>query len=140
MEYPELYVRFLYHFNVDRDYYECHEVMEELWLEEGRYKLYQGLLQVAVGLYHHQNNNISGSIKLFEAGVTKLEGYPDDALGINLRKIKNNARQYLNKLYRYQESPFSCYHLDIEILDPNLKEQVERMQQAERMENEMETD
>ena len=34
--YSPLFVKFIHHFNGDRDYYECHEVLEELWMEEGR--------------------------------------------------------------------------------------------------------
>ena len=33
--YDEKFVHFIVLFNVDQDYFECHEVMEELWLEEG---------------------------------------------------------------------------------------------------------
>jgi predicted metal-dependent hydrolase len=128
MNYPELYVRFLYHFNVDRDYYECHEVMEELWLEEGRDRLYQGLLQVAVGLYHHSNNNISGSIKLFEAGIGKLVNHPDEALGIDLGKIRKESLEYVKKLYRFDEKPFEFYDLTIDILDDQLADKVKALQ------------
>jgi predicted metal-dependent hydrolase len=120
MDYPDLYVRFLYHFNVDRDYYECHEVMEELWLEEGRDLFYQGLLQVAVGLYHHENNNITGSIKLFEGGISKLLNYPDEILGIDIGKLKNESTDYLKKLYRIDQEPFNFYPLTIEVLDDHL--------------------
>lgn len=29
--YPPEYIEFLYHFHCDRDYFECHEILEELW-------------------------------------------------------------------------------------------------------------
>ena len=61
--------------------------MEELWLEEGRNPLYQGLLQVAVGLYHHHNGNTSGSKKLLTLALEKLMAYPEEALGINLGRL-----------------------------------------------------
>ncbi|TXK86024.1 DUF309 domain-containing protein [Paenibacillus sp. N3.4] len=125
--YDRLYVAYLYYFNEKRDYFECHEVMEELWLEEGRSPLYQGLLQVAVGLYHHANGNVSGSIKLFSAGLNKLSSYPDDSLGINLGKIKEDSQIYLDKLLLFKERPFEAYDLDIEILDHNLVEQLEKV-------------
>jgi predicted metal-dependent hydrolase len=124
MEYPDLYIRFLYHFNVDHDYYECHEVMEELWLEEGRDLLYQGLLQIAVGLYHHSNNNITGSIKLFEGGISKLADYPNETLGIDLRRIRNESIEYLQKLMDISQNPFEFYPLHIHIMDDHLTELV----------------
>ena len=95
--YDRLYVEFLYYFNVEQDYFECHEVMEELWLEEGRFPLYQGLLQAAVGLYHFTNDNISGAIKLFQGGIEKMERYPDYDLGIRLDKFIADCREYLRK-------------------------------------------
>ncbi|QHT64012.1 DUF309 domain-containing protein [Paenibacillus lycopersici] len=75
-------------FNTDRDYFECHEVMEELWLEEGRNLLYQGLLQAAVGLHHWRNENFSGAVKLFKQADSKLVQYPDEQMGIDLRRLR----------------------------------------------------
>src|SRR6476660_9740070 len=102
--YDRLYVAYLYYFNELRDYFECHEVMEELWLEEGRSPLYQGLLQIAVGLYHHANGNVSGSIKLFSAGLDKLAPYPVDSLGIDLGRLINESTTYVTKLHRIKEA------------------------------------
>jgi predicted metal-dependent hydrolase len=98
MNYSYLYLLFMYYFNVKRDYYECHDVMEELWLEERRDKFYQGLLQVAVGLYHFRWNNLKGSVLLFEGAVEKLGPCQD------------------------------VYDLTIEFVDEELKEMVESIQ------------
>lgn len=123
MGYDPLYVQFLHYFNRERDYFECHEVMEELWLEEGRDPLYQGLLQVAVGLYHARNTNISGAIKLLTGAVEKLERYPEHRLGIDLDKLIADSREYLERLQSEGES-FSFYDLDIVITDPQLAGEV----------------
>lgn len=123
-KYDRLYVAFLYYFNVERDYFECHEVLEELWLEEGRYPLYQGLLQVAVGLYHHGNGNVGGAIKLFSQAVDKLRLYPADSLGIDLGRVLADSEAYLAKLRRIEAEPFAPYDLDIAVLDPELSEAV----------------
>ncbi|NRF90799.1 DUF309 domain-containing protein [Paenibacillus frigoriresistens] len=120
--YDRLYVAYLYYFNDQRDYFECHEVMEEIWLEEGRSPLYQGLLQVAVGLYHHANGNVSGSIKLFSAGLDKLAPYPAHTLGIDLERLIRDSGEYLNKLMRVEQEPFAPYDLTIQILDDELGE------------------
>src|SRR5206468_13126286 len=85
--YDRLYVQFIYYLNVARDYFECHEVMEELWLEEGRDPLYKGLLQVAVGLYHYQNGNPNGSVKLLTGALQKLNGFADVELGLDLKRL-----------------------------------------------------
>lgn len=124
--YDILYVEFLYFFNIERDYFECHEVMEELWLEEGRNPLYQGLLQVAVGLYHYRNGNAGGAIKLFSQGIEKLEYYPPITLGVDLRRLIADAQVYVDKLVAMEE-PFPFYDLDIVIVNSDLAAMVEEL-------------
>jgi uncharacterized protein len=114
-------VDFIYYFNIKRDYFECHEVMEELWLEEGRAPLYQGLLQIAVGLYHHWNGNVGGSIKLFSQGIDKLQHFPSPILGIDLAKILVESKIYVSKLHHIDTEPFEFYDLTIELVDPLLE-------------------
>lgn len=128
-DYDRLYVKFLYYFNVIRDYYECHEVLEELWLEEGRNPLYQGLLQVAVGLYHHHNGNTSGSKKLLTLALEKLMAYPEEALGINLGRLIEDCHHYLKKLHCIETVPFKPYDLDIHIIDDNLQIRMNELKQ-----------
>jgi predicted metal-dependent hydrolase len=118
--YDRLYVDFIYYFNIERDYFECHEVMEELWLEEGRAPLYQGLLQIAVGLYHHWNGNVGGSIKLFSQGIDKLQHFSSPILGIDLAKIVEESRVYVEKLLNMELKPFEFYDLNIDLVDPAL--------------------
>jgi len=119
--YDRLYVDFIYYFNIERDYFECHEVMEELWLEEGRKPLYQGLLQIAVGLYHHWNGNVGGSIKLFSQGIEKLQHFSSPILGIDLAMIVEESRQYVQKLLNIAEGPFEFYDLNLILVDPILE-------------------
>jgi predicted metal-dependent hydrolase len=120
MRYDPLFIQFLYHFNIDRDYYECHEVMEELWMEENRNLLFQGLLQVAVGLFHARNNNTNGAIKSFSQALRKLELYPEHQLGIDMEQLLQEIRQYRIRLQCYDPagSPFDFYDLTI-IIDDN---------------------
>jgi uncharacterized protein len=125
--YERLYVEFVYYFNVERDYFECHEVMEELWLEEGRSPVFQGLLQIAVGLYHYRNGNVSGSIKLFSQGIDKLQNQPDVLFGINNRKLVDESQIYVEKLKNLEAEPFEFYDLDIEVLDPELAAKVDEL-------------
>jgi hypothetical protein len=122
-EYDPKYVRFLVLFNRDRDYYECHDVMEELWLEEGRNRFWQGLLQVAVGLHHHGNENYTGAVKLLRAALEKLDGYADGEAGIDVKRLREDAAAALGKLEAWLESggaapspePFA-----IRVIDPAL--------------------
>lgn len=105
--YDEKFVHFVVLFNVDEDYFECHEVMEELWLEEGRSTLYQGLLQAAVGLHHWRNDNFSGAVKLFSQAENKLTAYPDEATGLDLRQLRADMARSLALLRGHEGTPGS---------------------------------
>lgn len=125
MIYHHLYLLYLYYFNVKRDYYECHDVLEELWLDEQRYLFYQALIQVVVGLYHFRWDNRKGSIMLFEGAVNKLKPYIGDHYGIDVNKLYQDTEQYLQKLRKFEQQPFEFYDLDIIIVDQELKQLVD---------------
>jgi len=67
-------------------YFESHESWEEVWREEnGEEKLfYQGLIQVAAGYLKWEQGVLRGSVKLWHAGLEKLEGYKPSYLGVDL--------------------------------------------------------
>jgi predicted metal-dependent hydrolase len=58
-------------------YFECHEVLEEAWTpERGPRRLFlQGLIHVAVGLYHHTRGNPAGAIRQLRKALRKLSPY-----------------------------------------------------------------
>jgi predicted metal-dependent hydrolase len=58
----------------NRDWFECHETLEDLWMgETGEARdLYQGVLQVSVALYHWKNLNFGGAMSLLQSGVDHL--------------------------------------------------------------------
>jgi predicted metal-dependent hydrolase len=67
------------------DFFECHEVIEGLWilLKAGNpLKLFlQGWLQIAVGFHHWQRGNATGARNLLSSGLEKL----------SVQELKNNA-------------------------------------------------
>lgn len=67
-------------------YYECHDVMEEIWLETPgpERKFFQGLLQCAVALHHWGNGNIQGARILYREGIKKLQPFRPQYLGVDL--------------------------------------------------------
>src|SRR3972149_3445974 len=69
-------------------YYECHDVMEEIWMETpGPERLFfQGLLQCAVSLYHWGNRNVHGARILYREGTKKLQRFRPVYLGVDLEK------------------------------------------------------
>lgn len=72
--YPKQYYLFLQKFN-EGEYYECHDLLEEIWLEEKTNKFLQGLLQLSVGLYHLGYGNIKGARWMFANARQYLSRY-----------------------------------------------------------------
>ncbi|OLN23277.1 hypothetical protein BTO30_04730 [Domibacillus antri] len=64
--YPVPYLAFLAHFHIDRDYFECHELLEEHWkkTDGARDSVWVGLIQSAVYLYHYRRGNINGAKRM----------------------------------------------------------------------------
>ena len=123
--YDPLYIAYLVYFNRDRDYFECHEVLEELWLAKDKDPRYKGLLQIAVGLFHFRNSNVRGAVKMMNSALERLQSYPPYELGIDLHKLREEVREYVSKLENYREAPFSYKDLTIEIADPLLSQSVQ---------------
>ena len=86
--YDPLYLEGIEKFN-ECDYYESHEVWEELWTEYRgpSRKFYQGLIQAAVALYHFGNGNIRGARKLHKSVHGYLEPYAPRHLGLDIDGI-----------------------------------------------------
>ncbi|MFB5673371.1 DUF309 domain-containing protein [Paenibacillus terreus] len=122
--YPPLYISYLVYFNRDRDYFECHEVLEELWLETGRNPLYKGLLQLAVGLFHFRNGNVRGSRMMLDSALQKLKAAQKETLGIDMGRLVSETAQYTERLAAYEQAPFDFYDLTIRITDPELQREV----------------
>ena len=61
-----------------REWYECHETIEQLWLHEtGELRSFlQGMLQIAVALNHWRNANHPGAVRLLASGVGYLRQAP----------------------------------------------------------------
>ena len=87
-DYPEQYREGLRLFN-EEDFFECHEVLEELWMEQqGEAKKFvQGLIQAAVGLFHFGNENFGGAKKLYLTARDKLVPFGDEYWGIDLGRF-----------------------------------------------------
>ncbi len=130
-EFDPLYIAYLVYFNRDRDYFECHEVLEELWLEKNREPVYKGLLQVAVGLFHFRNGTVNsmynkrlGAIKMLQSSLHRLTESSPHTLGIDMQRLIAEVRDYIARLERYEQEPFDFYPLDICITDPLLRKEV----------------
>ena len=80
--------RGIYLFN-DREFFQCHEVLEEAWLpERGPRRLFlQALIHLAVGLYHGERGNREGAVRQLRKGLEKLAAYLPFSEGIDTERL-----------------------------------------------------
>ena len=69
-----------------REWYECHETIEDLWLgETGEMRDFlQGTLQISVALLHWRNGNLGGAVSLLASGINYLKRVPDVCLWVDV--------------------------------------------------------
>jgi hypothetical protein len=82
----------------ERKFFECHDVIEALWLETDRsdpYRdLYKGVIQAAAAIYQHERGIPSGARGLFETSLSNLERYRPEALGLDVENLITGMRAF----------------------------------------------
>lgn len=83
-----------------REFYACHDTLEALWIEatEPDKKFYQGILQVAVALYHLGNQNWRGAVLLMGEGMNRLRDYQPTYAAIDIEQFLAQTYQILTTL------------------------------------------
>lgn len=73
----------------EEDFFECHEVFEELWSESlgDDKKFLQGMIQAAVALFHFGNENFGGAKKLYNSARQRLQPLGEHYMGIDLSRF-----------------------------------------------------
>jgi len=81
-------------------FFEAHETLEDLWREtSGPLRLfYQGLIQLAVALYHLSNGNRRGALNLLSKGLDKLATFQPACQGIDVDTLCGEARVWLDRV------------------------------------------
>ena len=82
------------------DYFECHETLESLWMEEsGPDRLFlQGLIHLAVGLYHLKSGNRGGALSQLKKAAAKLKPYSDGRCGVHFEKVLAESETLLKRV------------------------------------------
>lgn len=77
----------------EQEFYSCHDVLEHLWgFGDTEWRsFYQGLLHLAVSMYHLDRENIRGATSLLDSGMALLECYGPFFGGIKLEKLRADA-------------------------------------------------
>ena len=81
-------------------FFECHETLEEIWLEEHgeERKFYQGIIQIAAGYFKWEQKVPAGAIKLWHAGLEKIEPYGPVYLGLDVESFVAAVKENLSEL------------------------------------------
>ncbi|WP_345239100.1 DUF309 domain-containing protein [Pontibacillus salipaludis] len=121
--FDQAYIDYLAHFHGTRDYFECHELLEERWKEDtplDKNAVWVGLIQLAVSLYHHRRNNFIGAKRTIEKAETILTSHYNI-----LGQYGLDAKALLSKIDLIREridqhKPYKS--IELPILSPELKE------------------
>ena len=126
---PPALLRGIEQFN-RREYFECHETLEELWNEErawlrrqdvrstaagpGCDTLYKGILQIGVGCYHLLRHNYHGSTVKLQTGADYLEPYVPVCMTVEVERLIGDARSLRALLVALGPDHFT--EVDLELL------------------------
>jgi uncharacterized protein len=82
------------------EFYACHDTLEAIWIPAvGPEKsLYQGIIQIAVAIYHLDNLNWRGAVILMGEGLNRLRHYPDTYVGLDLGQFRQEVADLLETL------------------------------------------
>ena len=121
--YPSEYIDFLAHYHGDRDYFECHELLEDYWKKtDSRNKdsIWVGFILLSVSAYHHRRSNFNGAertlmkaLKIFELQAVSLT-----KLGLN----KVDFSHLLNRQISALQNGESYRSISLPLCDPVLFE------------------
>jgi predicted metal-dependent hydrolase len=85
-------------------FYDAHDVLEELWLAEGKqganYGFYKGLIQFAGAFVHLQKNRLRPAAALFELSRSYLEKFPARHERLDVSGIISIGADWVNDLER----------------------------------------
>ncbi|MBD2319095.1 DUF309 domain-containing protein [Phormidium tenue] len=75
------------------DYYACHDTLEAIWNDawQSDRAFYQGILQIAVGLYHLKSQNWYGAAILLGEGTSRLPAYLPDYQSIDVETLLEDS-------------------------------------------------
>ena len=104
----------------DSEYFEAHEVWEELWNEASgaRNAFLQGLIQVAAALHHATNRNFNGTRKLFARALGYLEKGMSESEPVDMEKLKDSVLDFelaLQKVLGGEEAPLPFFKLPVKV-------------------------
>ncbi|MEX2116174.1 MAG: DUF309 domain-containing protein [Bacteroidota bacterium] len=98
-----------------RDYFEAHEVWEDLWHEyrETDRTFLQGLIQIAAGLYHLDCGNVRGARSQLSKGLQKLEPYQPLHKSVDIRALMDAINICLSQMTALEQGDRHSFDLTL---------------------------
>jgi uncharacterized protein len=123
--YPAQYIEFLAHFNGDRDYFECHEILEEYWKgistsNRSKDSIWVGFILLAVSRYHHRRRNFNGAKRTLKKAINIFSLYNCEPILLGLSS--DLFFPLLSKLLVQVDKEESYQSITLPISDPALFE------------------
>lgn len=109
---PQAYIEYLFHFHCTRDYFECHEILEEYWKSTNKSEpKWVGLIQVAVAMYHYRRNNLIGAARMLQTAINNIRTYPVDSLELDQDMLISQLQDTYERCQ--QGKPYADFNLPI---------------------------
>lgn len=83
-----------------QEFFDCHETLEELWMHDSspERELIQGIIQIAVGYYHHLRDNQVGALKLLTRGLARVKKYEPTCLQLNIQRFALAVEENIHEI------------------------------------------
>ena len=99
MNFSDSFVQGVEHFN-RREFWEAHEAWEVIWLaaQTEVEQFLQGLIQIAAAYHHVKRGTFRGAVRLFEAGLRRLDPFPAGYCDLDRDAVERAARETRERL------------------------------------------
>jgi predicted metal-dependent hydrolase len=83
-------------------FFECHETLEDLWMDEPRpiRRLYQGILQIGVAFHHLRKARYRPVCTLLARGSAYLKPFAPSCMGVDVAHLLTAAARCLAEVQR----------------------------------------
>lgn len=97
LRYDERYLRGIECFN-NGEYFAAHDLLEEVWREtaDESKRFLQGLVQLAVAMFHHTRGNAHGAKREFQFATENLSAYRGTYLGVQAGRALSEVARALS--------------------------------------------
>lgn len=92
-----LYLQFFDHYHQE-EYWEAHEVLEELWQTQRSNDFYHGLIQIAAIMHQIKQGKVRGARKLAKSALQYLRPFSPLQEGVNVSQVLDWLELCLKRL------------------------------------------